>query len=122
MLIVKDLNFRYPKSNHVTLKELNFTIAKGEIFGFLGPSGAGKSTTQKILYKLLPGYTGEILFQDKPLHQWTRDFYEQIGVSFELPNHYLKLTAEENLTFFASFYKKPVTDIRELLAKVDLEQ
>ena len=122
MLTVKDLNFRYPKSNHATLKGLNFSITKGEIFGFLGPSGAGKSTTQKILYKLLPAYTGEILFQDKPLHQWNRDFYEQIGVSFELPNHYLKLTAEENLTFFASFYKNPVTDVRELLAKVDLDQ
>lgn len=121
MLTIQDLNFRYPNSNETTLKALNFSIAKGEIFGFLGPSGAGKSTTQKILYKLLPGYTGEIFFKGKPLQQWSRDFYEQIGVSFELPNHYLKLTAEENLRFFSSFYKNPITDFRELLAKVDLE-
>lgn len=121
MLTIQDLNFRYPNSNETTLKALNFSIAKGEIFGFLGPSGAGKSTTQKILYKLLPGYTGEVFFRGKPLREWNRDFYEQIGVSFELPNHYLKLTAEENLRFFSSFYKNPITDFRELLAKVDLE-
>ena len=122
MLTIQELNFRYPNSNHDTLKGLNFSITKGEIFGFLGPSGAGKSTTQKILYKLLRGYMGEIRFQNKTLRQWNRDFYEQIGVSFELPNHYLKLTAEENLTFFSSFYKNPVADIRGLLARVDLDQ
>ena len=120
MLVVKKLEFRYQGSGENTLKGLSFTIEKGEIFGFLGPSGAGKTTTQKILFKLLPGYTGEILFQNVPLQQWGREFYEQIGVSFELPNHYLKLTAVENLSFFASFYKGPISDIPSLLEKVGL--
>ena len=104
LLTVEQLSFRYPRSSNDALHELSFSIAEGEIFGFLGPSGAGKSTTQKILYKLLQGYRGEVTFAGKTLGNWGRDFYEQIGVSFELPNHYLKLTAEENLRFFGRLY------------------
>ncbi|HLM00519.1 MAG TPA: ABC transporter ATP-binding protein [Pyrinomonadaceae bacterium] len=85
---------------------MSFEIAPGEIFGFLGPSGAGKSTTQKILYKILRGYSGEISVKNKPLKDWRDEYFEKIGVGFELPNHYLKLTAKENLKHFASFYPK----------------
>ncbi len=104
MIKVKNLSFSYSKSNASILKNLNFEIGEGEIFGFLGPSGAGKSTTQKILYKILSGYSGEISIQNKPLKDWGNEYFERIGVGFELPNHYLKLTARENLELFASFY------------------
>ena len=65
MITVNNLSYTYPKADQPVLKNLNFEIAKGEIFGFLGPSGAGKSTTQKILYKILTNYTGEILIDGK---------------------------------------------------------
>ncbi len=120
MLTVKELLYRYPKAGADTLKSLDFSIAKGEIFGFLGPSGSGKSTTQKILYKLLAGYKGSINFQGKPLQNWGQEFYEQIGVCFELPNHYLKLTARENLQFFSAFYKNGLKHFDELLDMVGL--
>jgi fluoroquinolone transport system ATP-binding protein len=106
MIKVKSLSYAYPKSKEVVLKNLNFEINEGEIFGFLGPSGAGKSTTQKILYKILHDYTGEISIKNKPLKDWGNEYFERIGVGFELPNHYLKLTAKENLKLFASFYPK----------------
>lgn len=107
MIEVTDLRFRYPGNPAETLKGISFSIRPGEIFGFLGPSGSGKSTTQKILFKLLSGYTGSVVVNGKPLASWDSSFYEHIGVGFELPNHYSRLTAEENLRFFASFYKKP---------------
>lgn len=122
MLKVEDLCYRYPGAGEDTLRDLTFSIQKGEIFGFLGPSGSGKSTTQKILYKLLTGFRGDIRFQGLELSKWGREFYEQIGVSFELPNHYLKLTALENLQFFGAFYKKKTKDLRALLAAVGLEE
>lgn len=105
MIQVENLEFQYPKSDNATLKGLNFDINKGEIFGFLGPSGAGKSTTQKILYKILSGYKGSVLIEGKNLKEWGSSYFEKIGVGFELPNHYLKLTGKENLDLFASFYK-----------------
>ena len=104
MIKVKNLSYTYPKTNVVVLKNLSFEINEGEIFGFLGPSGAGKSTTQKILYKILGNYSGEISIQNKPLKDWGNEYFERIGVGFELPNHYLKLTARENLELFGSFY------------------
>jgi fluoroquinolone transport system ATP-binding protein len=106
MILVKNLSYSYPKSKAPVLKNLNFEIAPGEVFGFLGPSGAGKSTTQKILYRVLRDYTGEISIENKPLRDWGNEYFEKIGVGFELPNHYLKLTARENLKLFAAFYPK----------------
>jgi fluoroquinolone transport system ATP-binding protein len=120
MLEAKELSFRYQGNKENTIENLNFSIEKGEVFGFLGPSGSGKSTTQKILYKLLTGYSGSINFDRKPLQDWGREFYEHIGVSFELPNHYTKLTARENLKFFSSFYTNKTADVDALLEKVGL--
>ena len=122
MLNVENLTFSYKANSSPTISDLSFSIKKGHVFGFLGPSGAGKTTTQKILYKLLTGYSGNIVFEGKALDLWGRDYYEKIGVSFELPNHYLKLTARENLNFFSSFYKKGNLQVEELLEKVDLLQ
>jgi fluoroquinolone transport system ATP-binding protein len=106
MIKVKNLFYSHPKSKESVLKDLSFEIRQGEIFGFLGPSGAGKSTTQKILYKILHAFSGEISVKNKPLKDWGNEYFEKIGVGFELPNHYLKLTARENLRLFASFYPK----------------
>ncbi len=117
---VTDLRYRYPKNAEDTLQGLNFNIEPGKIFGFLGPSGSGKSTTQKILYKLLNGYSGRVQVYDRSLANWDRSFYNHIGVSFELPNHYLKLTGYENLQYFASFYGGPIHSIPTLLERVGL--
>ncbi|WKN33289.1 ABC transporter ATP-binding protein [Porifericola rhodea] len=122
MIEVKNLSFTYPESRSPVLNKLGFTISQGEIFGFLGPSGAGKSTTQKILYKILHGFEGEVNIEGKPLKEWGEEYLERIGVGFELPNHYLKLTARENLQLFASFYpKEKLQPLPQLFEMVGLE-
>lgn len=120
MIEVRDLTFTYPGAPRTTLKGLSFSIAEGEIFGFLGPSGAGKSTTQKILIGLLKEYRGKISVFGRDLRSWGSDYYQRIGVSFELPNHYLKLTALENLDYFRSLYSGQTEEPRELLEIVGL--
>ncbi|WP_243659042.1 ABC transporter ATP-binding protein [Tamaricihabitans halophyticus] len=100
---------------------MDFSVGKGEIFGFLGPSGAGKSTTQKILIGLLDGYGGQASVWGSGPGEFGQDYYRKIGVSFELPNHYLKLSALENLNFFASLYDGPAVEPMELLRAVGLE-
>ncbi|PRC52928.1 ATP-binding protein, partial [Mycobacterium sp. ITM-2017-0098] len=52
---VEDLTYTYPKTSEPAIRGMDFTVSRGEIFGFLGPSGAGKSTTQKLLIGLLRG-------------------------------------------------------------------
>ena len=121
MITVQNLTYTYPTATAETLHGLNFEIAEREIFGFLGPSGAGKSTTQKILIGLLQKYGGTITVMGRELTEWGQEYYEHIGVSFELPNHYLKLTALENLAYFRSLYSGDTLDPMEVLTWVGLE-
>lgn len=116
---VENLCFKYPSSKENVIKGITFDVHEGEIFGLLGPSGAGKSTTQKILIKLLENYTGSIKYFGKDLKSINNSFYEEIGVGFEMPVHFSKLTALENMKYFAGFYKK-TADIQELMERVGL--
>jgi len=119
MFKVEDLTFRYPKNQEDTIRGISFDIAKGEIFGFLGPSGAGKSTTQKVLIKILENFGGVITYNSKDITEYKDDFYESIGVSFEMPIHFSKMTAMENIEFFLQLYKNNA-DIEELMKRVGL--
>lgn len=120
MIEIEDLSFSYSGTDKRAVSGMSFTVDAGEIFGFLGPSGAGKSTTQKILIGLLRGYEGSARIFGREVTDWDGEFYERVGVSFELPNHYLKLTGLENLTYFRSLYQGETLDPRVLLEMVDL--
>ena len=122
VIAVSDLTYTYPKTTEPAVRGMDFTVAPGEIFGFLGPSGAGKSTTQKLLIGLLRGHGGRMLVWGRDPLDWGPDYYQRIGVSFELPNHYLKLTGAENLQFFASLYDGATQDPRNLLEAVGLTE
>jgi fluoroquinolone transport system ATP-binding protein len=67
----------------------------------------------------LPGYEGEVLYLGKPLSSWKQNFYEDIGVGFEMPVHFNKLTAMENLKYFSSLYKKHI-DMEAMMVRVGL--
>lgn len=120
MITVENLSFTYPSAPSPALRGLNFSLEDGEILGFLGPSGAGKSTTQKILIRLLQGYEGRAEVLGREVRRWDKSLYEQVGVSFELPNHYARLTALENLRHFAAFYRGPTVDPHRVLDWVGL--
>lgn len=119
MFKVEDLKFHYPKQEKDVINGISFEIQKGEIFGFLGPSGAGKSTTQKILIKILEDFRGKITYNGKDINEYRDDFYESIGVSFEMPIHFSKMTAMENIDFFLKLYKKNA-DVEKLMKRVGL--
>jgi len=122
MIEVKNLEFTYPKSKKKAVNKITFDVKDGEIFGFLGPNGAGKTTTQKVIIGLLKDYKGNVKVMGKDLRDWKSEYYEKIGVFFELPNHYQKLTAMENLRLFSSFYDGKVTDPMKLLKMLDLHK
>jgi fluoroquinolone transport system ATP-binding protein len=117
---VAGLVFAYPGSKEPAVKDLEFAVEDGEVLGFLGPNGAGKSTTQKVLIGLLRDYSGKVQVLEREVRDWGSDLYEQIGVGFELPVHYGRLTARENLRYFASLYQGETEDPDALLEQVDL--
>jgi fluoroquinolone transport system ATP-binding protein len=70
---------------------------------------------------LLHGFSGEVRVFGEPIGRMGRKLYERIGVCFELPTIYLRLTALENLRLFASLYERPCRDPMEVLTLVDLQ-
>ncbi len=122
MLSVNHLFHDYDGKGNYAVKDVTFTIPEGEIFGFLGPSGAGKSTVQNILIGLLPLQKGEVSYAGKSIKQMDARFFNQLGVSFEHPNIYGKLTGYENLKFFAGLFDGPTLDPMKLLEAVNLTE
>lgn len=120
VIAVRGLTFTYPGASEPALRGMDFTVGRGEIFGFLGPSGAGKSTTQKLLIGLLRGHGGQAAVWGRDPVDWGSGYYERVGVSFELPNHYQKLSGLENLRFFASLYSGATADPMRLLTALGL--
>jgi len=122
MIKVNNLTYSYPQTDTKTLQGLDFTIERQEIFGFLGPSGSGKSTTQKILFGLLKGYLGRAAVFNREVKEWGQDYFERVGICFEQPNHYLKLSALENLSYFQSLYEGKTYTPKQVLKWVGLEK
>ncbi len=112
MITVDNLRFSYTREPFI--EDVSFVVGRGEIFGFLGPSGAGKSTLQKILTGFLKNYEGRVTVGGIEMKQADKSFYERIGIDFEFPSLYERLTGTENLKFFGSLYsgeKIPVADL-----------
>lgn len=121
MINVKNLYHDYVGKGDYSVENVSFEIKKGEIFGFLGPSGAGKSTVQNIMTGLLALQKGEILYGDQSVKNIRSKFFNKIGVSFEHPNLYTKLTGYENLKYYAGLFQVPTQDPMKLLDLVGLK-
>lgn len=117
---VEELSYSYPGGVGRVLEQLNFKIREGEIFGFLGPNGSGKTTTQKLLTRILLDYGGRVELFGEDLAHYGPELYNYVGVCFEFPNLYDKLTAEENLQFYRGFFDVPTEEPREWLERLDL--
>jgi fluoroquinolone transport system ATP-binding protein len=117
---VDQLRVRHRGSRANAVDGVSFEVAPGEVFGLLGPNGAGKSTTQQVLTGQLPGYQGLAQVLGREVAGWGADLYERIGVAFELPAHFPKLTARENLAAVAGLYRGVAMTPREALDLVGL--
>lgn len=120
MIAVENLTHDYDGKGTPSVQDVSFTIERGAIFGFLGPSGAGKSTTQQLMTGLLALQQGRIEYDGVSLAELGNEFYNRIGVSFEHPNVFGKLTGLENLRYHAGLYSVPTEDPSRLLEMVGL--
>ena len=121
MIKVEGLFHSYANDENYSVKNINFEVREGEIFGFLGPSGAGKSTTQNLITGLIPLQKGEVTVAGYDMRRPQLKMYNNIGVCFEQPNLYGRMNAVENLSFFAKMFDVPTRDPMELIRMVGLE-
>jgi len=103
------------------LNGVTFDVEKGEIFGYLGPNGAGKTTTLRILLGLLKPTSGKALVFGKALGD-NEDLRRRVGVLLANDGLYERLSAYENLGYYAQLYAVSDRDekIRNLLDFVGL--
>lgn len=120
MIKVEGLFHSYSNDDKYAVKDVNFEVPKGEVFGFLGPSGAGKSTTQNILTGLLKLQQGNVSVAGYDVKHIKNEMFNRIGMSFEQSNVYSKMTAKENLSFYSKLFDVPTRDPSELLKLVGL--
>lgn len=121
ILDVQKINKNLAKK-HV-LKDVSFSVKKGEIYGFLGPNGAGKTTTMKCVLDLIRPENGSIkIFWDEGL---TLESKKRIGFMPENTYLYKHLTGREFLNFNGSFFglsgDELDSKVNELLERVGLQ-
>lgn len=93
--------------NHLAVDQLTFSVAAGELFALLGPNGAGKTTTTRMLACLIAPTSGSAKVVERDIYTQQDEIRARIGILTETPGLYEKLTAEQNLTFFAKLYSIP---------------
>jgi ABC-2 type transport system ATP-binding protein len=111
---------RYPP-DVTAVDGLDLEIHRGECFGLLGPNGAGKTTTVEILEGLLPPTSGEVEVLGR---RWDRDaaaLRARIGITLQETHLPERLTVEETVRLFRSFYRSGRTE-DEVIGLVSLEE
>ncbi|MFC2105675.1 ABC transporter ATP-binding protein [Candidatus Bipolaricaulota bacterium] len=120
MITAKGLTRRFGELTAVD--KLDLHIERGEVFGFLGPNGAGKTTTIRMLSALIAPTSGSATISGKALGKDNRAIRERVGVLTETPGLYKRLSAWDNLLFFARLYQidEPERQAEKYLKMFDL--
>ncbi len=93
------------------VNNIDLTIKKGEIFGFLGPNGSGKSTTIKMLCGILEPTSGKASVLGYDVYTDAEKIKERIGYMSQKFSLYEDLTVDENLEFYGGIYQVPSDQI-----------
>ena len=99
MLELKGLSRRY--GNLVALDDLSFTVAEGQMFGFVGPNGAGKTTAMRIVLGVLEPDAGEVHWRGQPM---TDEMRKHVGYMPEERGLYPKMRVRDQLQYFARLH------------------
>ncbi len=127
---VENLSHTYPPLGRRgeprrALKNVTFSVQKGEIFGLLGPNGGGKTTLFKRLSTLLRPSSGKVAIAGCDVADSPQEIRRILGVAFQSPSVDKKLTAEENLRHQGHLYGLSGSALKarigEMLARVGLQ-
>jgi ABC-2 type transport system ATP-binding protein len=100
------------RETFVAVKGIDLRVERGEIFGVLGPNGAGKTTTLRMLATLLEPTSGEVKILGIDVKTNPREIRANLGAMLSGERSlYWKLTARENLEYFAALYHVPPKEI-----------
>jgi ABC-type multidrug transport system ATPase subunit len=104
--------------NVTAVNDVSFSVARGEIFGFLGPNGSGKTTVIKMLTGLLPLSGGDATVEGLNVRTEAERVRERIGYMSQNFSLYPDLTVTENLTFYGRIYSLTNDRLRSRMEEV----
>jgi ATP-binding cassette subfamily B protein len=94
----KNINFKYPGSDKLVIKNLNLDIRAGEKIAIVGENGAGKTTLVKLLSRFYKVNEGAIYINENNINNLKiEDWYKNLGVLFQEYNKYPYLSLKENI-------------------------
>lgn len=115
-IVVENLTKKF--GPFTAVDRINFTVKRGEIFGFLGANGAGKSTTIRMLCGLLQPTSGRALVGGFDVNTQTEQVKLNIGYMSQRFSLYDDLTVEQNIRFFGGVYGLSEDRLKERMAWV----
>lgn len=119
----RDLTIRF--GNFTAVDHVNFSIRRGEIFGFLGSNGSGKTTTMKMLTGLLPPSEGEAWLFGQKVDAYDMASRRRVGYMSQAFSLYSELTVVQNLVLHARLFMMPEAAIparvNDLMARFGLD-
>lgn len=101
---ISHLYKKYRSSEDFALKDISFSVEKGDIFGILGTNGAGKTTLMSILMGSIKPTSGDFSISNLSFSRQSKEIFHKIGVVPQEYALYPTLTARENLSYFGSLY------------------
>ena len=104
----------------LALDKVSIDVPKNSIFGILGPNGSGKSTLMRILSGLIRSWSGSIYFKNISINRNSNSYLKNFGFMIENPSFYEYLTAQENLKIFSRLVNAELSNINNVLDRVDL--
>ncbi|KOP72401.1 bacitracin ABC transporter ATP-binding protein [Lysinibacillus sp. FJAT-14745] len=117
--ILKTYNLTKKYKDITAVENVNMTIKKGDIYGFIGKNGAGKTTLIRMITGLINPTSGNVEIFGHPVSRGNKAFLERIGTIIEFPGSYQNLTARENLEMHRRLMrvsdKKRIDEVLELV-------
>ena len=115
MIEIKNVTKKY--GDKIAIKDLNFDIKDGEIFGFIGHNGAGKTTMIKSLIGILNFDEGDILINNKSIKEDPIACKLEMAYVPDNPDLYENMTAIDFINFVCDMYETPVNVRKENIEK-----
>lgn len=101
--LLKTYNLIKAYNNKEVVSNVNMSVRKGEIYGFLGSNGAGKTTVMRMITNLVKPTSGEIRLFNEKITDKSYEYLKRLGTIIESPVFYEKLTAKENLELHCEY-------------------
>ncbi|MGM0123983.1 ABC-2 type transport system ATP-binding protein [Enterococcus sp. AZ194] len=120
VLQIKNLSKRVGKKT--IIRNINFEVYEGEVFGLLGPNGAGKTTIIRSIVSLISRTTGTVLINGTDVSIDFKKTIAEVGAIIENPEFYMYMSGMQNLKQFARMSRKDISDedIQKIVDKVKL--